>query len=230
MKPLPAAVCALSALLFGAVAARAAQAPSSCVTCHRASTGAPTLMHTFEEWEISAHAKAGVDCSVCHGGDPSRADKAAAHAGMPPSANPKSRVYYTRIPETCGACHAGELKAFKGSLHYKELSRNGRGPNCVTCHGAMADTVIKPRDMELTCTLCHRLPTRACDARQAVEDARLALKDLEAAGAKTGLSDLRARLRALLVDWHGFQAERVLDEAQALKRDADAARAGPRRP
>lgn len=212
--------------------ARAAAPKNSCIACHRAATAVPSLEHTFDEWAESPHAKAGVNCEICHGGDPSRPGQAEAHAGILSSTDPKSKVYYTAIPGTCGACHAAELAAFKASVHYSVLMKTGRGPDCLSCHGAMADTVIEPRYMEMTCTLCHRTPTQAYSARMAVEDARAALRGYESAAATAEDAGaarrqelaLRGRLKALLVEWHGFDAAKVRAGAIELARDAAAAR------
>lgn len=218
---------AFAAFSAGAVPARAAE--NQCVSCHRAAAAVPSLEHTFDEWAQSSHARHGVTCEVCHGGDPSQTDRAAAHFGIRTSTDPASKVYYTAIPGTCGACHAPELAAFKASAHYRVLMKTGRGPDCLSCHGAMADTVIEPRYMEMTCTLCHRTPVQAYSARVAVEQARGELNALERESGRSAPA-LRARLNALLILWHGFDAPKVLEGARELARDAAAARAAPEGP
>ena len=107
-------------------------AQDSCVACHKTLHQTAALHHNFKDWESSAHGKAAVACSACHGGNPNAPAREAAHAGMLAASNDKSPVYFTNIPQTCGNCHTAELNAFKISLHFKELERTGRGPNCVT--------------------------------------------------------------------------------------------------
>lgn len=209
---------------------------SSCAACHAKEKSRPALAHDFDDWKRSRHARAGVSCADCHGGRPSEPAKAAAHQGLRPSTDPESLVYFTRIPETCGACHVEELASFKKSAHHQELMRSGRGPNCATCHGSMAISVIGPRDMEQTCRLCHRAPTRAHAARLAQERARASLRRLEAglarARSRPGLDlaaeersyrELSSRFHEILVAWHGFDAGRVEEDSNELARSASAA-------
>lgn len=222
-------------LLLGA-GGLSARAEDSCVTCHSKATETATTAHTFQDWKDSSHGKAGIGCQTCHGGNPATGNQAAAHRGMLPSGHAKSAIYFTRIPETCGTCHAAEASAFKKSEHYAELKRTGRGPNCVTCHGSMADRVIDPREMENTCTLCHRKPTQAYAARMAVEEARSALQKLDGRlqrAKASGTIDLTAhkeiyrallaRFQALQVEWHSFDTVRVLSRAKDIARETGAA-------
>ena len=211
-------------------------AQESCVACHKTLHQTTTLHHNFKDWETSAHGKAAVACQLCHGGNPNSAAKEGAHTGILPASDAKSPVYFTNIPRTCGNCHAAELNAFKLSLHFKELERTGRGPNCVTCHGSMANRVIEPRDMEQTCRLCHRKPTQAYAARLSVEEARAALRlldgeiseakaggKMETAGAEKSYRDLAERTRAALVEWHSFKTADVFQKARAVAQEASAA-------
>lgn len=214
------------------VSAGWAKEDNFCVTCHTTVDGVSYMEHNFADWEKSVHAKAGVLCQACHGGDPTKQDKPSAHAGIRPSTDPKSSVYFTRVQDTCGACHQAELKSFKKSSHYKELQRSGRGPNCVTCHGSMANHVLAPRDLEMTCTLCHRRPTQAYATLMALNNARASLDKLKGA-LQTGRADQGTALpqeveyqEALklyggaLTDWHTFKMEAVLRAAQEVTRRA----------
>ncbi len=232
MKRLLALILALLYLSGPPQGARAAGV-NSCVSCHRDVKQSDALQHTFSDWEQSPHGKSGVACQSCHGGDHSFSSKHEAHADLLSSSNSKSRVYFTKIPETCGACHAAEFQAFKKSAHYRELKRTGRGPNCVTCHGSMANRVIGPREMEMTCNLCHHKPRQAYAARLAVEEAREALRDLDQAAeqarssGKTAVDKrdyipLHDRFHAVLVAWHTFDAKKVLAQAKDIAREASA--------
>lgn len=211
-------------------------AQESCLPCHKSLRQTAALEHTVADWENSAHGKAATSCSACHGGQPAAAQKGRAHGSMLPASDPKSPLYFTNIPQTCGKCHGAELEAFKSSLHFKELARSGRGPNCVTCHGSMANRIISARDMEQTCRLCHRRPTQAYAARLAVDEARAALRRLEAeiaavkAGGKEDAatagkvhSALTKRARALLVQWHSFDAADVFLLARGIAGEASSA-------
>lgn len=208
----------------------AAETGDSCAACHRTMEGVGYLEHNFNDWEKSVHAKAGVGCSACHGGNPQAKDKSTAHAGLKRSTDSGSPVYFTNIPATCGTCHQPELKAFQKSVHYRELERSGRGPNCVSCHGSMANHVLAPRDLELTCTLCHQRPTQASATMIALGNAGTALKRLEKALGEArdkrlevapqerdyqGLRDLHRRAQK---DWHTFHMAPVLQTAHEIAR------------
>lgn len=204
-------------------------AESSCVACHKKTSLPAYVEHNFKDWKGSAHARAGVACETCHGGDPSAADKAKAHAGVIPSREKNSPLYFTAIPESCGGCHQPEFKAFKASAHARELQRSGQGPNCVTCHGAMANHVLPLREMEMTCTLCHRRPTQAYAARLGLEESAAAVKRLEKAvrkakAAKTA-SDRQLRefeeiamlQRSASAEWHGFDMPKAIAASKDIR-------------
>ena len=223
------------ALLISAGRLSAQAADGTCVECHRGLKENPALSHNFSDWQGSVHAKSGVECQACHDGDATQSAKAAAHAGMLPSTKSKSPIYYTEIPATCGKCHAPEFAAFKKSAHYKQLQSNGSGPNCVTCHGAMANHVIDARSMQTTCSLCHHQPLQAYQARAALEDAADSLRRLNGeiqSAVSTGLTDpsgqkktyqlLADRLHQAKVDWHAFQTDAVLASAKDISHQAQA--------
>lgn len=224
---------ALTAVQLAATAALAAPAPAAsadnCIDCHRKAVLPLDREHDYKQWEKSAHAKAGISCHNCHGGDP-KLTGAEAHKGVLPSSDPASPIYFTKVPDTCGACHADELKAFKQSEHHKELMRSGKGPNCVTCHGSMANSVMTPQQMETTCSLCHRKPTGASSTLMAVNKASGAEKKYAGLAAastdpmvKEKTDALAAERKALLQDWHTFKLADALKKAQALTKEAIAA-------
>lgn len=84
---------ALILLVLGLVAgapAAAVDAPDQCAQCHRDKLQGFAPGHQF----------GGRQCTVCHGGDGTRADQAAAHAGM--TAFPGDLAH---APRACGGCH-----------------------------------------------------------------------------------------------------------------------------
>jgi formate-dependent nitrite reductase cytochrome c552 subunit len=213
----------------------AAEGGNSCVHCHRTISGVNYLEHNFADWTQSVHAKAGVACEACHGGNPSAQDVQGAHKGLTPSMDKSSPVYFTRIPATCGTCHEAEYKAFRKSAHFQELERSGRGPNCVTCHGSMANHILSPRDLDQSCSLCHKQPTQAFGTMMALNNAahsatRLekALKEARGKGIQTAsqeqvyqdVKNLDARARE---DWHTFKMPQVLDVSQEITKRVNAA-------
>lgn len=87
----------LVALLFGLVPAFVVAA-DSCIQCHRDLQ--PNLV---ADWEASKHSAKGVACGVCHGSEHSSAEDVA-KAKLP-------------TPETCGQCHAKQVKQFSAGKH-----------------------------------------------------------------------------------------------------------------
>lgn len=201
-------------------------AESGCVGCHQA-LPQTFVGHTFADWQGSRHAQRGISCDDCHGGDPAQANEDLAHQGVRSSRDPESPLYFTRIPETCGRCHTAEFGFFRESVHYQRLQETGRGPNCVTCHGAMAIAVLRPRQLESTCTACHneRLGIRPDEPLKA----RFLLSLMNEASERLRLIDRLIRLlgpsiRTPAAEEHLDQARRELAQAQEAWHTFDLAR------
>jgi hypothetical protein len=244
----------VAALAFG-LAARAGAAQgqrprSSCVDCHGRQSGASGAGHGFAAWKSSRHAAAGVTCEACHGGNPTAADESGAHRDIARSGDPASRVFFTRVPETCGQCHAAEAGYFRSSVHFARLQSDGRGPNCVTCHGSMATRILTPDSALGTCTACHA-PGGVAPVGKAREAAQvLALVRAEnilfdivssaassargapgAARSRVLLDDAERHLAAAAEVWHSFRLDSAtarLGDARELLADAWAALGHPK--
>jgi formate-dependent nitrite reductase cytochrome c552 subunit len=229
------AAAVLAGLASGhAARAQAAPSASGCVDCHARLPDQTGAGHGFTAWRGSPHARAGVSCEACHGGDPSAADAAAAHRGVARSTDTASTVYFARIPETCGRCHASEAGYFRSSVHYARLRSDGRGPNCVTCHGSMATTVLTPERVLATCSACHSetgvAPVgKSREAAQVlalvratnilydvVSTSATGTRSAGAVRARSLLADAQRRLAAAAEVWHSFR----LDSATARLGDA----------
>jgi hypothetical protein len=111
----------------------------------------PTPGDLFEE---SIHAKTGeVTCTSCHGSHNLRSQ-----------IDPKSSIFRSNIPHTCGECHPEIMKDFEESIH-GVLAARGRSdsPTCTTCHGIHGikakvdpDSPVNERRIALTtCPQCH---------------------------------------------------------------------------
>lgn len=214
---------------------------NACVECHRAlKTDNKYIKHSFEDWEKSPHAKANVSCQDCHEGNPQEHDVMAAHKDILRSTLPASPVHFQNIPETCGKCHAEELKSFKHSKHFNELHRTGRGPSCTTCHGTMSTSTLSPEALEETCTLCHRNPMGAQSALLVMNKATELVKadeagvtKVKAAGKDTAVLDkqlLEAKgdLKQAKQGWHSFnisdskhQSNQALSKAKDLQKNLE---------
>ncbi|MBI4238413.1 MAG: hypothetical protein HY696_08355 [Deltaproteobacteria bacterium] len=208
-------------------------AENTCVTCHEGVAGTGHAAHNFADWKKSVHAQRGITCEQCHGGHADQRDVPRAHEGVIRSSDPRSPLYFTHIPEACGRCHTAEFGAFKASYHFRELQRAGRGPNCLTCHGAMATRVLTPQEMQRTCTLCHAEPTQAEQTLVTLNQADALLKKWRALlrvtpqpEQATALAAAEQRYKTAKQTWHGFQLSDVLNTARALVVQARQAIAG----
>lgn len=213
-----------------------AAAGNTCVACHRQIPEGTLAGHSFRDWEISVHAAREVTCEACHGGDPAQGEKDAAHVGVLNSREPESTVYFTNIPSTCGRCHGEEFNRFQASVHYEQLEKEGRGPNCVTCHGSMAISILTPAELEQTCSACHneRLgirPVEPIKARyvliisfqvQAYLEAVKSLMQIKGAEgrdvAEALLAQAEQELEKMRQEWHTFSVDRIEEHlAQAFQ-------------
>jgi mono/diheme cytochrome c family protein len=169
---------ALTALITFLAPGRPTPSPpaplNQCVVCHLSASNTSARIH-LTEWLRSAHARQGITCDRCHGGDPSTARIPDAHRGIVSSRYAISRVSRRHLPETCGECHISELDAFRKSAHYTLLEQNVRlGPVCSDCHGATATTLPEPSTLEARCARCHLTQSVGADrprlARQTLQD------------------------------------------------------------
>jgi nitrate/TMAO reductase-like tetraheme cytochrome c subunit len=107
-----------------------------------------------EEFKTSVHGKSGeVTCTSCHGSHNLRS-----------LIDPKSTIFRSNIPQTCGSCHPDITKQFTESAHGL-LAARGRSdsPTCTTCHGFHGiktkidpDSPVNERRIAMTtCPQCH---------------------------------------------------------------------------
>jgi hypothetical protein len=226
------------ALLVGfallAVTAKSSSAgwdDNRCVTCHETERLPISLGHSFEEWRASEHARSGVGCEKCHGGNAAAKDMTAAHAGVLPAADPKSMVNPIHIPATCGACHSNELKAYSSTVHAKQVAKNGEGATCFTCHGSMATSLPSPSELNTRCAVCHKKPVQAKMALAMLASTRIKLQRTGRTVEKTRSSDpewyadahrrlldLERKYRDLGPAWHTFNVDLVIEQTHALQK------------
>jgi DnaJ-class molecular chaperone len=157
----------------GAAPAAAPPAKIGCVTCHLALDDA-RVSPPANLFADDIHAKSGLTCANCHGGDPSTEDMDAAHdarkgfRGKPKTAD---------VPALCGSCHADAafIKRYNPSLRVDQLSEyktSGHGKalakgdttvaTCISCHGVHGILAVKdsrapvfPTRIAQTCNRCH---------------------------------------------------------------------------
>lgn len=144
--------------------------PKMCARCH----SNPDLMRKFrpqqrvdqfELYQTSVHGKrlaAGDEnvatCIDCHSVHDIRGVK-----------DPLSPVYPTRIPDTCGRCHADpahmarygisttQLADYRSSVHWNALTQRGdlSAPNCASCHGNHGAKPPQVESVAAVCGTCH---------------------------------------------------------------------------
>src|SRR5581483_3009795 len=231
---------ALAAVIVAAVAGRpqlpAAVRANQCAECHLQVVWTRSELTHTDEWVTSKHARYGVGCDKCHGGDAATTDRTAAHRGVTAAGDPSSPVHWMQLPATCGGCHAAEGNAFARSIH-SELLRQGDAmvPTCTTCHSSMSADVPSALDVERRCASCHP-PDRDDRARRARRDldeiaglqkllrrARLEVAAIADARRQQELAaerdELDVAIRATVAATHGFDRSRVdarLGEARAV--------------
>lgn len=100
------------------------------------------------------------NCTSCHG----------AH-GVISTKDPRSLVYPTRIPETCGRCHGSaehmngygipttQLEEYRESVHGKALFVEGDlgAPTCNSCHGNHGAAPPGLESVSRVCGICHAI-------------------------------------------------------------------------
>ncbi len=230
----------LACALMAAPAAGRAQQTGQCVACHSRLPEASGGGHGFAAWRGSPHGAARVGCEACHGGNPAATDRASAHRGVLRSRDTTSSVYFTHVPETCGKCHAAELGYFRSSIHFARLKSDGRGPNCVTCHGSMATSILSPERALRTCSACHAEggvapPERARESAQVLALVRsenmlydVVATSAAAAGsrgapARSHLLAAQRSLSAAAEVWHGFRLDSATQRLGTAREDIAAA-------
>jgi formate dehydrogenase gamma subunit len=121
--------------------------PANCTGCHKAQT---------ESYTASVHGiafKAGradsATCSDCHDG----------HTVLQP-ASPESPLHFSRLAQTCGACHDQVAQDVVESVHGKAVAAGHRdAPTCIDCHSEHKIEALKTTS-PLTvsaeiCSKCH---------------------------------------------------------------------------
>ena len=152
-----------------------AQAKNSCLDCHLA-LDAP-LRVTPEQFSQDIHAQKGLNCAICHGGDPANDDPEVA---MGRAAGFRGKIQRTQIPALCAKCHSDgaymrqynpslrtdQLSQYHTSVHGKRLRQgDAKVAVCTDCHGVHdlrpatdSRSKVHPLNIAETCAACHAKP------------------------------------------------------------------------
>ena len=137
----------------------------TCVSCHEdekivARHKDLPSVQTIKAYEHSVHGRGffeeglvvSAQCTDCH----------SYHLILPPS-NPDSKLYKTRVPETCGQCHKEIEQQYNESVHGQAVAKGILdAPVCTDCHGehdilppTEPGSKVSPKNVPKTCTACH---------------------------------------------------------------------------
>lgn len=204
-----------------AMAGAAESTESVCLQCHGGMEG--HLGAPVGEWRESVHARNGISCHGCHGGDPT--DFAMA---MSPERGFIGVPEYEEVPQFCGRCHVGVLEDYLDSAHGQAVAEGGA--QCVICHN---NHDVQEAQLELinedSCTRCHDYG-RAAEIKTALAetDRRLGEMDEELVRlyrlgfdveAKQGkLFNLRNRFHRV---FHTVEVDRVQAKTAEVKAGID---------
>ncbi|MDO8526595.1 MAG: multiheme c-type cytochrome [Deltaproteobacteria bacterium] len=196
---------------------------NSCISCHQEQTQSKRLEHNYADWKKSIHASKGIGCDACHGGHSDTFNPVNAHEGVLSSRDKNSPIYFQNIPKTCGQCHVEELKEFQKSVHYKLLEDSGKGPNCLTCHGSMATTILAHSQLDQTCSLCHGKPIQAAKALSLIQSIKNSLDVLQKKKGqyenKEKITEFWARYREIQKKWHSFDIAALTNKSKELLKE-----------
>jgi formate dehydrogenase gamma subunit len=121
--------------------------PPACAKCHaKQSESYGASVHGLA---AAAGQKGSATCSDCHGG----------HTILPPN-SPASPLHFSRLAETCGACHDQAAKDVEASVHGKAVAAGHRdAPTCTDCHSEHKITALKSSSsLKIStdvCSNCH---------------------------------------------------------------------------
>jgi hypothetical protein len=164
-------------VIAGALTAALGSAQNNCIDCHLELED-ETLTPPAKAFAEDVHAKAGLTCASCHGGDPaanvedgdySRAmDPDKGYIGVPERA---------AIPGMCGRCHSDanfmrgfdpniavdQVAQYRTSVHGRKLAEgDAKVAECASCHQAHGILPVKdprapvyPTQIPETCGSCH---------------------------------------------------------------------------
>jgi len=223
-------------------------AANSCETCHASLGNQGGAGQAYLDWQGTAHARSGVTCDKCHGGDPDKSAVMGAHQGVLNPSDPASAVYVENIPKLCGKCHRAQLEEFLRSKHYQTIHADNHkvhGPTCVTCHGSMHTAILSPGNVAEACRQCHntekggllrRIPDEAHAtlslifyAKNAIQWSGEFIRMAESRGyavseAAAVLKDAEEKYETSKVKWHSFDFKEILENVDGAYQSAKEAK------
>lgn len=107
--------------------------PINCSSCHQ-DAGKKHLFHPKMMKSAGLETNASLNCKGCHG----------RHEVSSPK-DPNSKFHFTKLTETCGACHKNEKEQHLKSGHYfAYVKHNPNVPTCIYCHSKPVTPSFEP--------------------------------------------------------------------------------------
>jgi cytochrome b subunit of formate dehydrogenase/DnaJ-class molecular chaperone len=141
-----------------------ANLPQTCAKCHGKSEEMAKF-HLGQAAPIASYAESVHGIAFLQKGNTSAAVCTDCHGShdLHRATSPTSKLYWQRIPETCGKCHDNIRQTFLRSVHGRAISDGKRdAPVCTDCHGEHAIAGVKtaaskvsPAHIPETCGQCH---------------------------------------------------------------------------
>jgi len=147
-------------------------AADSCIDCHSVLEG--SLQAPAKSFANDVHARFGLSCADCHGGNRSETDPEAA---MSKAHGFVGKIPRTAVPDRCAHCHSDarfmekykprqrvdQLAQYKTSVHGKRLASGDlKVATCIDCHSVHDIRDVKnplspvhPLRLPETCARCH---------------------------------------------------------------------------
>lgn len=149
---------------------------NSCVSCHLEI--GDEYAEPVEGMKADVHARQGLWCEACHGGDPTVGFDGDMEAAMDPAKGYVGVPKRTEIPQFCAKCHSDpnfmrkynprvqtdQLERYKTSIHGKLLLQQGdtHVATCIDCHSVHgilnaqdSRSSVYPLNIPQTCGTCH---------------------------------------------------------------------------
>ena len=118
-----------------------------CGRCHEKQT--ESYGASVHGLELAKGNKAAATCNDCHG----------EHNILPPTL-PASPLYFSKLAQTCGACHDQEARDVEASIHGKAVAAGHReAPTCTDCHSEHQIQDLRASSSQAisvdVCSRCH---------------------------------------------------------------------------
>jgi formate dehydrogenase gamma subunit len=119
--------------------------PANCKQCHE--TQSESYGASVHGLALAKGQKGSATCSDCHDG----------HTILPPT-SPASPLHFSRLTQTCGACHDQVAKDMAESVHGKALAAGHReAPTCTDCHSEHKIEALKSSSpLKVSADLCSQ--------------------------------------------------------------------------